>query len=230
MVKGSSNWKLLVTLVFVIILCWQLNLYGMSASPLAAYCQHAWQHFILSFQLTAPDYCNQTLRQSILGQPCFLHLTSHNPSTILIAYLVLLHWFKSWTGCIHSLDWTTGLEYCTGLLDWVIFLFWCLFLEISLHFLQSSSTWLLWMIIIIITIVVYCSVFSSTYKPEVMLWSLNKQELYSCKFSLQICLYSVTMQWHGEPRAWSVPPTIYGWVMSTNDVNDGIDICISIHN
>ena len=74
---------------------------------------------------------------------------------------------------MHSLDWTTGLEYWTGILDWNTGLdYWTelfsFFGQVSVFifrkkptFLQSTSTWLLW--IVIITIVAYCSVFSSTY-------------------------------------------------------------------
>ena len=47
-------------------------------------------------------------------------------------------------GCIHSLDWNTGLRYFPFLDKFV-----CLFVEGCLHFLKSTSTWLLWMIVII---------------------------------------------------------------------------------
>ena len=46
----------------------------------------------------------------------------------------------------------TGLDYWSEFLD----KFMCLFVERSLHVLQSTSTWLLWMIVIIAK-VVYCS-------------------------------------------------------------------------
>ena len=49
-------------------------------------------------------------------------------------------------GFIHSLDWTTGLDYWT---DHELFPFGqvlCLFLEASLHFYyQEVHSWLLWM-------------------------------------------------------------------------------------
>ena len=56
-----------------------------------------------------------------------------------------------WTGL---LDWNTGLGYWTEIFPFLD-KFMCLFVERCLHFLQSTSTWLLWMIVII-TKVVYC--------------------------------------------------------------------------
>ena len=67
---------------------------------------------------------------------------------------IFLHYFrcKQLNGCIYSLDWTELLSFLNKFL--------CLFLEISLHFLQSPSIWLQW-ITVMIRIVVYCNVFSS---------------------------------------------------------------------
>ena len=61
-----------------------------------------------------------------------------------------------WTGL---LDWNTGLDYWTELFSFFGQVSALIFRK-EPTFLQSTSTWLLWMIIIM-TIVVYYSVFSS---------------------------------------------------------------------
>ena len=76
-----------------------------------------------------------------------------------MSIIKIMHHFsnvESYHGCHYSLDWTTGLEYWTGILDWItglsyfLFLdkFLYLFLERCSHFLQSTSSWVLWMIVI----------------------------------------------------------------------------------
>ena len=44
-------------------------------------------------------------------------------------------------GCLHSLDWTTGLEYWTGLLDWSFFTFLGKFLYGFLVYFKIFDTW-----------------------------------------------------------------------------------------
>ena len=79
----------------VFVICWLLNIYGcllVSASLLEAYYQHAHQHFTLKLKLLL--YCIPiqafcyTIPQ-ILRCPSFLSLALHNPSVILIVYILL---------------------------------------------------------------------------------------------------------------------------------------------
>ena len=64
-----------------------------------------------------------------------LYITIFDCSVILISHLFHLSQevvaFLAIAGCLHSLDWTTGLDYWTGILDWTtglnFFLFWTSF-------------------------------------------------------------------------------------------------------
>ena len=77
-----------------------------------------------------------------------------------------------------SIHWTTGLSYFSFLDKFV-----CLFVERSQPFLQSTSTWLLWMIVII-TKIVYCSVFSILAN----VYTLENHKKFESHWKLSSCL------------------------------------------
>ena len=94
--------------------------------------------------------------------------------TLLCNFFVIFKLFQI-DGCIHSVDWTTGLSYFPFLHKFL-----CLFLESSLHFYNlRTSTWLLWMIIIMTIVSCLLQCFQQYINLKLCSSHLINNKLYS---------------------------------------------------